>query len=219
MCKGTNYLPDIYHFLTRFSLSFCIYTIHNILNNKIYVGQTKKMRKRWAIHKWVALSDSKSAKIKQKYIHLAIRKWGVDNFVYTIFQEVNNQEELNLAEIYWISYFQSHNKNYGYNQTIGGENHDFSKRTKEKLRKVKIGHKLSNETKRKISESVKRTLALPEVKKRHSESQLGRKISQDTRQKIRLKAIGRKKSKETLAKTTGNNNCRSKLTSEMNIMY
>ena len=49
----------------------------------------------------------------------AIKKYGKENFIIELIEEVRT-EELNSREIYWISYYDSYEK--GYNNTKGGQN-------------------------------------------------------------------------------------------------
>ena len=48
-----------------------------------------------------------------------MRKYGIENFTFEIIEECS-QEQLNEREIYWISYYDSFNKEKGYNMTPGG---------------------------------------------------------------------------------------------------
>lgn len=99
-----------------------IYILLNMINQKVYVGQTvQDINKRLYRHK----SNAKLGYTEP--IYNAIRKYGWDNFNwYIIYQteEVNNRdnivEELNDKETYYISYFNSTDKKYGYNILSGG---------------------------------------------------------------------------------------------------
>ena len=100
-----------------------IYLFVNKLNNKKYVGQTySKYTNRWTSHK--NATDT-------FYFHLALQKYGWDNFdKYVIEQSnfcLNTPEEieslkkwLNARETYYIKQFNSNNKKFGYNLTEGG---------------------------------------------------------------------------------------------------
>lgn len=96
-----------------------IYKYENIVNHKIYVGQTVRPKERKREH----LSSSKSSK---DHFHSAIKKWGINKFFYEVLEVVVSptQEELSLrmnqAEKYWISWYQSNIKTKGYNITEGG---------------------------------------------------------------------------------------------------
>jgi len=90
-----------------------IYKITNKTNNKVYIGQTiSKLKVRWQKH---CLDARKH--ISDTHFARAIRKYGEDNFVIEEIEKVNI-EQLDEAEIKWISYYDSY-KN-GYNSTLGG---------------------------------------------------------------------------------------------------
>ena len=95
-----------------------IYKIQNIVNRKVYIGQTRiSLRKRILKH----ISDSRIyTKARKHYLHRAIIKYGLNNFSVEIIEhcDINN---LNKREIYWISYYNSTDSKLGYNCTTGGE--------------------------------------------------------------------------------------------------
>lgn len=106
-----------------------IYKIENILNNKIYIGQSINIEKRWKAHKKAAF-DNKATEYEYP-LYRAMRKYGVDNFVFDIIEECESHI-LNDREKYWIKYYNSFFN--GYNQTLGG---DCTKREKkEKILKI-----------------------------------------------------------------------------------
>jgi hypothetical protein len=48
-----------------------------------------------------------------------MRKYGIENFSFTIIEECSI-EDLDNKEKYWIAYYNSTDKNKGYNRTEGG---------------------------------------------------------------------------------------------------
>jgi len=127
-------------------MSFYIYLIHDIINNKVYVGKAKNPHKRWNKHIKIANGNREKEKF---YIHRAISKYGVDNFIFSIIQTLYNENEANMAETYWIKFYQSNNTHYGYNQTEGGEGVSgrmVSKITRQKQREKALGRKHNEET-------------------------------------------------------------------------
>lgn len=93
-----------------------IYKIENLINHKIYIGQSKNIELRWKHHLWEAQNDKQ---VQYNYsIHKAFRKYGIDNFSFDII-ELCEPDKLNEKEQYYISFYDSYNK--GYNETKGGE--------------------------------------------------------------------------------------------------
>lgn len=91
-----------------------IYKITNKLNNKCYIGQSNNPVRRWNKHKNCINNNDD---VSKSAIHDAIRKYGVENFDFTIigwFDDYNNKEK------YYIKYYNSLVPN-GYNITEGGE--------------------------------------------------------------------------------------------------
>lgn len=109
-----------------------IYKITNIINNKIYIGQTiQTLKYRFAQH---------VCKTGCKYLHAAILKYGKENFKIELIEEVPINE-LNEREIYWIQFYKSMNKQIGYNLIPGGSlgprgNYKLSKEDVEKLKQL-----------------------------------------------------------------------------------
>lgn len=94
-----------------------IYKITNLVNNKSYIGQTiQPYKERWNRHIRDALSNTVDSH-KRFSLHYAIKKYGVENFDFSLIEEIPNTR-LNEREQYWISYYDTYNN--GYNETLGG---------------------------------------------------------------------------------------------------
>lgn len=92
-----------------------IYEAVNKLNNKKYIGQTTtslKIRKR---------GHESESTYSNDLFHKTIREEGKDNFEWIIIDKANSQEELDLKEMFWIKFFKTYIKRYGYNMTLGGQ--------------------------------------------------------------------------------------------------
>lgn len=97
-----------------------IYKITNLINNKIYIGQTRMPEpQRWQSHIWHAYNNPQNDCI---YLCHAIKKYGRENFKREILEEVDD-ENLNIREIYYINKYNSTNPQIGYNITKGGDGH------------------------------------------------------------------------------------------------
>lgn len=130
------------------SLSWTVY-IHTTPNNKRYIGITgQNPNKRWKNGRGYE---------RQNYFYSAIKKYGWNNITHEIvFSELTKKSAERIEQIL-IVLFKSNNHKYGYNISIGGENGAIgckkTKEQKEYLRSINLGKKLSEEHKRKISQS------------------------------------------------------------------
>jgi group I intron endonuclease len=100
-----------------------IYQITNNITSDFYVGKTINPKIRFSQHKYNATKRK-----SRTYLHRAMRKYGVENFTFTILDNVNNPEELNPREIYWIEQLSPK-----YNMTKGGDGCDTSNSPNYKL--------------------------------------------------------------------------------------
>lgn len=95
-----------------------IYKIKNKINNKVYIGQTRgHYQHRWEKHLKTAFSDAPSYVKRRNSIHLALRKYGVENFEFSVVEKVDN-DLLDSRERYWVE--QENSFYNGYNETRGG---------------------------------------------------------------------------------------------------
>lgn len=94
-----------------------VYKFTNKINNKIYIGQSKNIERRYIRHLYDAKHGSKTM------LHQAIRKYGIENFSFDIVAECAINE-LNYKEKYYIKYFNSIMP-YGYNMQSGGQPEGF----------------------------------------------------------------------------------------------
>jgi group I intron endonuclease len=92
-------------------MSIGIYKIENLINHKIYIGQSVEIEKRWQKH--LSAKDD-------FVIHRALHKYGKENFSFQIIEECNLLD-LDKKEKYWITYYNSLVPN-GYNMIQGGSN-------------------------------------------------------------------------------------------------
>lgn len=92
-----------------------IYKIENIVNGKVYIGQSVNIEQRWKNHKY-HLNNSTHY---NDYLQRSWNKYKSDNFKFSILEECE-ECDLNDKEIYWIDYYHSCEYEYGYNSQIGG---------------------------------------------------------------------------------------------------
>lgn len=146
-----------------------IYRIINSINDKVYYGQTTQEppTDRWKSHQKDVRTDSKRGCLA---LHSAMRLHGIDNFKFEILVSCETQEELDRKEIEMILIHNSVSPS-GYNLKQGGQGG--GKHSEETKLKMKISHtgkiftdvhklklseagkNMSEDSRNKISESMK----------------------------------------------------------------
>lgn len=148
-----------------------VYEIHNTVNDKRYVGQSsQETQHRLLEHR----SKLRSGVHENDHLQRAWNKYGEEAFEFCIITEGKSIRELNKLEQKYIQKYNSIDRDFGYNIRTGGEN-----------------SRLSEETKRKISESKKGvSVHTPESIEKIRESLTGRKHSKESRLKRSRKLKG-----------------------------
>lgn len=95
----------------------CIYKIENNINHKIYIGQTVDFIRRKEEH--LNRYNNNSLKSNRSYLYRAFRKYGVENFTFSVVEECD-VNSLNDKEKFYILKYNSCLD--GYNMTTGGQN-------------------------------------------------------------------------------------------------
>ncbi len=124
-----------------------IYKITNLIDGKIYIGQTVNYRKRKTSH----FSKLKQGKHHNEHLQRAFDKYGENAFKIELLKECKI-EELDELEQYYIKKFDACNCKKGYNLMQGGQIYrEFTKEAREKMSKAGKGRKFSYEHRKKIS--------------------------------------------------------------------
>lgn len=92
-------------------MSTGIYIIKNKINNKVYIGQSLNIERRWKQHLYSGIS--KTAQDSYSKLHLAMKELGINNFYYEILEETE-QELLTSREDYYINFYDSIKNGYNY---------------------------------------------------------------------------------------------------------
>lgn len=102
--------------MTYCGVDHTIYIHTNIIDGKVYIGQTcqKDLTRRWCGGHGYKGCD---------YFINAIKKYGWNGFTHEILETGLTQEQANEREIYYISLYNSANPKYGYNIRSGGMEH------------------------------------------------------------------------------------------------
>lgn len=86
-----------------------IYKTTNLVNGKIYIGQK---------HSSVFLEEQYLGSSRR--LRESIKHYGKENFKVELLEEIETKELMDEREIYWIKYYNSTNKEIGYNISEGG---------------------------------------------------------------------------------------------------
>lgn len=150
--------------------SYCVYSHTNKTNGKIYIGLTGlEPDERWR---------NGNGYHSETYFRNAIDKYGWNNFEHKIIKKNLTKDEAAYWEKYYISFYNSTNRNYGYNISSGGEAGGGHPQTEEARKKIGengyhygfLGKKHSDETKKKMSESRMGHATSDETKQKISEA-------------------------------------------------
>ena len=141
----------------KYKTNIGIYKIFNLVNNKVYVGQTREnFQQRYWFHNWALKNNCHS----NMYLQNDWNEYGENNFLFEVI-EILDKKDLDEREKYWISYYRE--KDECYCLQDGGISCDFNKfispesrkKVGEKNRQRMLGTHLSEETKIKMSNSRK----------------------------------------------------------------
>lgn len=94
-----------------------IYKIINLINGKIYIGQSININKRIKDHFWKSTCQKDVS--YNSPLHSAIRKYGKNNFTWEVIEECDISE-IDKKQQYYIQYYNSLVPN-GYNILTGGQ--------------------------------------------------------------------------------------------------
>ena len=180
-----------------------IYYIKNKINNKVYVGMSINLKKRFNRHLNLLKRNSHFNANLQEDFNI----YGIDSFEFGILEEVDSRLAEDREEFY-ISYFKS--KNICYNIRLN--NYMIATETINKIKintkiamskesvKNKLKKTLSDETKAKISKTLKETYANnPQLSARLSVMSKNRKrrcLSEEEKEKLRGSNNGNSKTSE-----------------------
>ena len=126
-----------------------IYKITNLINNKIYVGQTtKSLEERFKSHVYGAKVYIKTGKLPYNHnsrIIPALAKYGYENFKIESIHEVDDDENIDELEKYYIKILNAQDPLIGYNIAEGGNKPP-----------SRLGYKHTNDAKEKMSNSARK---------------------------------------------------------------
>lgn len=111
-----------------------IYKITNKINNKIYIGSSIDVERRWRQHKQTAINPN--AHHYNYPLMKAFREFGIENFIFEIIETVNSWQDMIEQEHNWIIKEHCIYPN-GYNQTDNTESPMFDPNVAKKMSNTK----------------------------------------------------------------------------------
>lgn len=171
--------------------------VHITPNGKLYFGITHMNPK----YRW--LSTGKGYQ-RCTLFWRAIQKYGWDNIQHIILMDNLSKEVACECEKYLIAKYKSNYSDFGYNNSSGGESgsfgYTFTPEQRAKISNSLKGHKVSEETRKKIgyanSIALKGRVVPNEVKKKISENStkpfLGKHHTEEAKRKNSLAHVGKK---------------------------
>ena len=86
-----------------------IYKWTNLINGKKYIGKAEDVARRKRGYK------DELKKGSDRYIIKALRKYGFENFSFEVIEKVAEGDNILEREQYWMNYYNSQDKHFGYN--------------------------------------------------------------------------------------------------------
>lgn len=126
-----------------------IYCIENIETKKKYIGQSVDIKHRWRQH----INALNTNSHENDYLQKAWNKYGRDGFQFYILEECLS-DMLDEKEIYYIEYYKTLDRDFGYNLKSGGQ---YCRSTP------------TDEVVKKMSESIRRSYEKNDLRQRRSE--------------------------------------------------
>ncbi len=170
-----------------------MYTVymHVTPSGKVYIGVTSKddVNDRFG---------SNGKHYRNQIFGRAIKKYGWDNIEHYIMRTDLTEEEAAQEEIRLIELYNATDSNYGYNKTLGGDISDF------------CGRHPTDDTRKRISEGVKKIWLTDEYRQKQSE----REVTEETRQKLVNSHIGHKHTESQKLKISASNKGKHNFTDE-----
>ena len=146
-----------------------IYKIVNTQNGKLYIGSAININRRWNEHK----SELRGNKHHSPRLQNSYNKYGEENFIFEIIEEIEDKEKLIEREQYWLDYYKSYDKKRGFNICLNARSCLGVERTEEYKQKISVankGKKHSEEAKKKIGENARNRVVSEETRRKDRKS-------------------------------------------------
>lgn len=158
--------------------NYCVY-VHTSPSGKMYVGQTgMKPERRWGKDGACYLKKKGNGEYAQRIFAHAILKYSWENFEHEIIASNLTKEEADSFEKLLIEKLNTMDSKYGYNTREGGSHGKLSEETRKKLSEINKGKTASEETRKKMSKSRRGIILSDKARKALEKSHEGQKIVQ-----------------------------------------
>jgi group I intron endonuclease len=161
-----------------------IYKLTHKESDKVYIGQSKHLKRRLNEHRRCEKSDDKKG--SQSVVRRAIKKYSFDAFDFEIILYCQEGEYMDMMETKLIQFYDCLVPK-GYNVRDGGNKIFMSEEGRKRVSKANSGRIVSEETRLKLSESGK-------------EHYLNNPRNDEWNQKLSIALTGKKKTDETKSK-------------------
>jgi group I intron endonuclease len=158
---------------------------------KQYVGQTWYEERRKIAHT--------KAKGRCPAFHLAVKKYGYDNFQYAVLhKDIKTQEEMDQLEMQEIAIHNTISPN-GYNLSTGGSSGRMCAEARKKISDARMGMQFTDEHRANLRKA--KEFVSPETRQKMRDKKLGRTLSLEQRTKISKSNTGKHMSSEAIRKS------------------
>ena len=169
-----------------------IYKIENKINKKKYIGSSIDILHRWENNHKKELNGNYHHNL---HLQNAWRKYGAENFFFTILEDQVEEEDLEPRENCWMTAYESLKREKGYNIRQADRRAPLSEETIKRMSEAQKNK--SEEHKRRIGEAHKGKITSEETKKKMSEVHMGKKFSEESRKKMSEAMKGQRRSPVT----------------------
>lgn len=155
-----------------------IYKIKNLVNNKVYVGSSVNIGKRISQH----IAELVKGNHYNVHLQFAWNKYGAENFQFEIIEYYKKNKRLE-REQYYIDLYDSVRNGYNICPVAGSGGKPCSEETKKLKSVIGMGHVVTEDLRKKISDAKKGKPQTEDHKRRISASKMGHIVTAETLRK------------------------------------
>lgn len=175
-----------HEYLKRLPNVPAVYLIRNVITGRVYIGSTCMLRSRLLRH----FSQLRNGTHCNTHLQRAWNLYGDRAFDVEVLEQFDSDDRLELrqSEEQWMQSYQCYDRTHGYNLDIRpcSASGKVSEETREKMRRASTGRTftMSEQARRRISESQKGKQFSEEHRRKLSASLQGRTFSAESREKM-----------------------------------